>query len=128
MPNIKSWKQWGLYPDFKNIGQPCSDIDFITIGKNYMLLAEIKNEHGTMYEGQKWVYEQFAKNHKTPVYILFVTHDKMIENGDKTFDMCETDVVEQYNNMDNEWVPPSRPVKFKEYLAWLNEFSKNFKF
>lgn len=97
---IHNWKQKQLNIDYSNLnfgrGQP-SDIDLIYYGRdNILLLGEIKNEQGRFTEQQKRLYEHIADNYKGKCLVLYITHNKKVENGDYKVDLAEGIVKEIY--------------------------------
>lgn len=99
---IRNWKQKQLNIDYSRLnfgrGQP-SDIDFMYRGRNHiLLLGEIKNERGTFTDWQRKMYEDIADNYKGHCIILYITHNKRVEDGDTEVDLSEAIVREMYYN------------------------------
>ena len=97
---INNWKQKQLNIDYSRLnfgrGQP-SDIDLIYYGRdNILLLGEIKNEMGTFTENQKRLYEHIADNYKGKCLVLYITHNKRVEDGDYIVDLADGKVREMY--------------------------------
>lgn len=97
---INNWKQKQLNIDYSRLnfgrGQP-SDIDLIYYGRdNILLLGEIKNEMGTFTENQKRLYEHIADNYKGICIVLYITHNKRVEDGDYIVDLADGKVREMY--------------------------------
>ena len=99
---IHNWLQKQLNIDYSQLnfgrGQP-SDIDLIYYGRdNILILGEIKNERGTFTEHQKRLYEHIADNYRGKCLVLYITHNKRIEDGDTKVDLAEGIVREIYYN------------------------------
>lgn len=118
---INNWKHHELYMDFSNInvypGRP-SDIDMFYIGKhNFLIIGEIKNgELCELKEGQRNLLERLINNWKYDGVILYITHDKMVENGDRKVDVSKCKVEEYYYK--GKWRIP------KQYTEVQNAFDK----
>ena len=123
---INNWKQHDLYMDFSsytNTNNHPSDIDMIYIGKdNILILGEIKNGMGEYRPGQKWIYEHLAKHWAYDVLILYITHDKRVEKGDKFVDVSQCFVEEYYYK--GHWGKPISPVKVIDVLKKYNRKEK----
>ena len=107
---IKNWAQHGLHMDFSNMnygkGQP-SDIDMFYIGKdNTLILGEIKNERGTFSDYQRNLLKTIADNYKNNAIIIYINHDKRVENGDKIVDISLCEVKEIYYKDEKKWRMP----------------------
>ena len=107
---IKNWVQHDLYMDFSNMdygrGQP-SDIDMFYIGKNNtLIIGEIKNERGHFSDWQKNLLTTIADNYKYDAIIIYINHDKRVEDGDKFVDISLCEVKEVYYNKSKKWRIP----------------------
>lgn len=107
---IKNWVQHDLYMDFSNMdygrGQP-SDIDMFYIGKdNTLIIGEIKNERGHFSDWQKKLLTTIADNYKYNAIILFIQHNKRVEDGDKSVDITYCEVKEIYYKNEKKWRIP----------------------
>lgn len=122
---IRNWKQHDLYMDFSKmnygIGQP-SDIDMFFIGANKTLvLGEIKNERGTFNNYQRELLMTIADNYKYDAIIIFITHDKRVEDGDKIVDISTCQVKEIYSNKEHKWRNP----KYTTYVGDVIKYYTN---
>ena len=96
-----------------------SDIDMFYIGKdNFLLIGEIKNERGQLYDGQRRLLEKLIDNWQYDGMCLFIVHNKYVQNGDKKVDVPDCFVREYYYQ--KKWHIPSRPLKVKEVLERYN--------
>jgi len=119
---IYSIKRHELLMDFSNIevpyGQP-SDIDMFYVGNTYVMFGEIKNEQGTFTNEQKGLYEMLARKMVfDDVLIMYITHDKRVEDGDERVDISNCNVCEW-------WYKPSwKKEKLKQEKPTWRQFSK----
>lgn len=126
---IYSISRHNLFMDFSNIktdkGRP-SDIDMYYIGNGYQIFGEIKNEKGTFTNEQKHIYEKFARNSRLNTYVLFLTHNKFVELGDKKVDVAECNVREYYYK--GEWHTPRTTTTCQQAFDMIKDKeSKNEK-
>lgn len=107
---IKNWKQHDLYMDFSNMnygrGQP-SDIDMFFIGRNNtLIIGEIKNERGYFGDYQRSLLKTIADNYKYDAIIIYINHDKRVEDGDTVVDVSLCEVKEIYYKNKQKWMIP----------------------
>ena len=94
-----------------------SDLDMVYIGKdNFLIIGEIKNERGSLSHGQRRLLESFITGWKSDGMAIYITHDKYVQNGDKTVDVSECYVQEIYYKQIRVWLQPKRPTKVKEII------------
>ena len=116
---IRNWSQHELYMDFSGMktekhGQP-SDIDLFYLGKNNtLILGEIKNEKGLFTDWQRELYTKIAQGWKYDCLILFITHNKYVQKGDKTVNVAKCFVKEYYYN--GQWRKPILPTRVYEFI------------
>ena len=116
---IRNRQEHALFMDFSSMEtskhhQP-SDIDMFYLGKdNTLILGEIKNERGTFSDGQKRLYERIAKGWNGTCLILFITHNKYVQNGDTEVNVGECFVKEYY--FKGVWREPLRPTRVYEFI------------
>lgn len=124
---IKDWNEHGLVMDFSSIydgNDHPSDIDMFYIGKDdngqdVLILGEIKNEQGTLKEGQKNLLERLAKGFKGKALVLYITHRKDVHKGDRVVNVGNC-FVEQYYfkgySLNPQWFIPQEPTTVKEVI------------
>ena len=94
-----------------------SDIDMFYIGKdNVLIIGEIKNEKGKLMEGQRRLLERLINGWKDDGLILFIVHNKYVQNGDKKVNVPECYVKEYYWKKNKRWMIPREKIKVKEVL------------
>ena len=93
-----------------------SDIDLFWLGKHTAVFGEIKNELGPLKYGQRKLLEKLADGFKPDAMVIFITHDKYVQDGDTKVDVGECFVAEYYYH--GQWVTPTKPLKVKEVIAW----------
>lgn len=122
---IKNYQRQQLQMDFSTgMGNDHpSDIDLFYIAKQngqpVLILGEIKNEHGTFSEGQRKVLQQVADNFRYRAFIIYITHNKRVEEGDVRVDVMNCPVSEIYEN--GKWQIPSCKVTVKRFLDLIKK-------
>lgn len=122
---IKNYQRQQLQMDFSTgMGNDHpSDIDLFYIAKQngqpVLILGEIKNEHGTFSEGQRKVLQQVADNFRHRAFIIYITHNKRVEEGDVRVDVMNCPVSEIYEN--GKWQIPSCKVTVKRFLNLIKK-------
>lgn len=119
---IRNWDYHELYMDFSSMyngrDHP-SDIDMVYVAKDkFLIIGEIKNERGTLSNGQRKLLETFINGWTADGMAIFITHDKYVQNGDKTVDVSECFVKEIFYKSIGKWVTPRRPTKVKEIISY----------
>lgn len=118
---IRNWDEHRLNMDFQNIETPSgkpSDIDLWYIAhNNFLIIGEIKNAKGTFNDGQKALLKRLIDNHKGGGTILYITHDKFVQNGDRTVDVAQCKVSEYY--WQGKWRTPRQPTTVNEAFKKL---------
>lgn len=117
---IKNWQEHSLYMDFSGLkvghNQP-SDIDLFWMGKNHLVIGEIKNECGEFKNGQVQLLTELVKGwRKDKAILLLITHDKYVQNGDKVVDVSKCFVKEYFYK--DRWHKPKKPTTVKEFIDW----------
>ena len=122
---IKNWEYHNLYMDFSSMfegNDHPSDIDMFYLCKDRtLILGEIKSERGTFNDGQRWLITKLLEQHKGDGVGIYVTHDKLVQNGDKVVDVSVCPVSEIFVKSEGEWRPVKKPVTVKELLAYYKE-------
>ena len=117
---IKNWNFHNLYMDYSSMykgNNHPSDIDMFYLGKdNTLILGEIKNEKGKLMNGQRKLLERIINGWNGDGLILFIVHDKYVQNGDKKVDVPECYIREYYWKRNNKWQVPKDNIKVKEVL------------
>lgn len=97
-----------------------SDIDLYYIGNDegmqMLILGEIKNEKGTLGDGQRLLYERLVNNWYGSAMILFIKHDKCVQYGDDIVDVGDCYVDEYYYKKVGKWVKPRNKTSVKEVI------------
>lgn len=117
-------QQLQLFMDFSGLRQPNgavpSDIDMFFFGKNgTLILGEIKNEWGTFARGQKSLYQQLADNYNGDVLILYITHNKRVEDGADSVDVSKCYVKEYYWR--GAWRIPRKLTTVKQAIDFITK-------
>ena len=116
---IRNWQEHELFMDFSGMrrgnAQP-SDIDLFWLGRHCLVLGEIKNERGELKDGQRALLEKLADGWKYDAMVLFITHDRYVQNGDKLVDVAKCYVREYY--FKGRWHKPKSPTTVKQIIEW----------
>ena len=122
---IKNWKYHELYMDFSSMfdgNDHPSDIDMFYLCKdNTLILGEIKSKFGTFNEGQRVLLTKVLRMHKGDSVGLFITHDKLVQNGDKVVDVSQCWVREIYIKKEGRWRKPKKAVTVKQILNYYKK-------
>lgn len=122
---IKNWKYHDLHMDFSSMfegNDHPSDIDMFYLCKDgTMIVGEIKNERGHFTEGQRRLLTKCLNMHKGGGVGLYITHDKLTQNGDEVVDVSTCPVREIYLSTEKKWRLPRRVVTVKEVLTYYKE-------
>lgn len=117
---IENWNFHSLKMDFSSMEteehhQP-SDIDMFYLSKNEktLILGEIKNENGTFTEWQRHLYETIATNWNGTCIVLYITHDKQYQKGDRVVDIGNCYVKSYYYK--GKWRTPKTFLKVHEVI------------
>lgn len=122
---IKDWNAYNLRMDFSNVEVPTgrpSDLDFFWVFPEwldedmggYIILGEIKNESGHFTDEQRHLYEGIIDNNKRGGTALYITHNKMWQDGDKTVDVSSCQVREYYFR--GKWRQPKSYTTVNEMI------------
>ena len=117
---IRDWGKHSLNMDFSGLKvgncQP-SDIDLFWLGKNHLVIGEIKNECGEFKNGQVQLLAELVNGwHKKRAILLLITHDKYVQKGDTTVDVSKCFVQEYFYK--GRWHKPRKPTTVKEFIDW----------
>lgn len=121
---IRNWNEHSLYMDFSEMAtdshpQP-SDIDMFYLGaNNTLILGEIKNERGELKDGQRRLLERLADGWRGNSMVLYITHDKYVQKGDKKVNVAQCFVQKYY--WKKKWRTPLTPTRVYEVI---DQFSK----
>lgn len=117
---MNNWDYHSLRMDFSSMyygDRHPSDIDMVYLGKeNFLIIAEIKNECGSLKDGQRRLLETLVDGWKHNGLCLYVTHDKYVQNGDTLVDVPDCFINRIYYKGTGKWLIPKRPTKVKEIL------------
>lgn len=124
---IKNWKERELLMDFSSMydgSNHPSDIDLFYIGKDaggrdVLIVGEIKNINGTLKNGQRRLLERFVEKYNGTAIILYITHNKKVENGDTVVNIANCRVEEYYYRTADKkgrWVTPKDWLTVKEVI------------
>lgn len=96
-----------------------SDIDMFYLGRNRVLiLGEIKNQDGELKKGQRAMLEKLVEGWRYDGIVLFITHNKYFQKGDRVVNVAECYVNEIYYKQIHKWKYPKRPTKVKEIIEY----------
>lgn len=99
-----------------------SDIDmFYLCDDETLIIGEIKNERDHLGKGQRRLLTRLLEDHKGDAVGLFITHNKLVQNGDKVVDVMRCPVKEIYVKKEHRWRFPKRPITVKEVLNYYKE-------
>ena len=121
---IKNWKQHSLYMNFKkcDVGneQP-SDIDMVYLSKHGdLVIGEIKNETAfirrTLNKAQFKRLKGIADKYINNALIIYISHNKYVENGDEEVDISQCEVKYVYYNRTKKLKVPKYRLNVKQFL------------
>lgn len=122
---IRNWDFHDLHMDFSSMydgGDHPSDIDMFYICKdNTLIIGEIKNIKGTFTDSQKRLLAKVINSHKGDAIGLYITHDRFVQNGDKSVDVSSCKVQEIYIKNEHKWRQPQKIVTVKEIINYYKE-------
>lgn len=122
---IKDWDFHDLRMDFSSMYEGSnhpSDIDMFYIGRDhFLIIGEIKNERGHLKDGQRRILEKLINGWKDDGMVLYITHDKYVQNGDREVDVSECYVKEIYYKKTRRWTEPRKPTKVKEVIKYYEQ-------
>lgn len=111
---IRNWKQKELNMSFEGISPHPSDIDMFVLKGNTLILGEIKNEQGFFKDGQRSLLQKVIDGWKYRAILLYIEHNKYIENGDTTVEIADCYVREYYYK--GKWYEPREYTTVKEIV------------
>ena len=122
---IRNWEYHNLYMDFSSMfpgSDHPSDIDmFYLFADNTLLLAEIKSEYGYFPAGQKRLLKKIIDAHNGDGVGLYITHDKLVQNGDTTVDVSICPVQEIYIKGEAGWRRTKHKTKTIDVLSYYKQ-------
>ena len=128
---IKNWQYHELYMDFSSMfdgNDHPSDIDmFYLCNDGTLILGEIKSVLGKFNDGQRNLLAKLIQMHggeDCDGVGLFITHDKLVQNGDKVVDVSRCWVSEIYIKKEGVWRKPKKPVTVSMILNYYRERAK----
>ncbi len=124
---IVNWAYHGLHLDYSSMyeGAHPSDIDmFYLYDDDTLLIGEIKNCTGKYKRGQRMLHQRLIDGREGDGLILYITHDKFYQNGDRRVDVPECYVRQIYYKNSHRWVNPLRPTKVREVLEYYARRAK----
>ena len=125
---IKNQEYQTLFMDFSSMfpdNDHPSDIDmFYLCNDGTMIFGEIKSKYGTFGEGQKRLLSKAIDMHKGDGVGLYITHDKLVQQGDRVVDVSKCHVKEIYVKGEGEWRKPKKDVTVGEVLNYYKRRSK----
>ena len=96
-----------------------SDIDMFYLGRNHTLVVgEIKNEHGLLNDGQRRLLAELVRGWGYDAIAVFITHNKLYQNGDRKVDVPSCYVKELYTKAEKKWRSPKKLLTVRELLEW----------
>lgn len=96
-----------------------SDIDMFYLCKDdTLIIGEIKSTRGHFGDGQRNLITRILNAHKGDAVGLYITHDNLVQRGDKTVDVSRCPVREIYIKSEKQWRFPTRPVTVREVLDY----------
>ena len=116
---IKHWNYKNLRLDYSSMLGKIhpSDIDIFFIKNDgTIIFGEIKNEsyNQDLWNKQKKLFEKLTDGYNGNAIFLFITHDKYVQNGDKSVDVTDCFIKEYYYK--GQWRKPKKDTKFKDVL------------
>lgn len=121
---INNWKYHDLHMDFSSMyegNRHPSDIDMIYVGRSrFLIIGEIKNECGTLKDGQRRLLENIVNGWKYDGLCMYITHDKYAQYGDTEVDVSECYVKEIYYKKTGKWSIPKRQTQVKEVIKYYS--------
>lgn len=117
---MNNWDFHSLRMDFSSMyegNHHPSDIDMFYLGANdFLILGEIKNESGELKDGQRRMLERLINGWKSDGMVLYITHDKYVQNGDTVVNVAECRVKEVYRKGHECWESPRGVTKVKDII------------
>lgn len=119
---IRNWDYHNLYMDFStqfpDKDHP-SDIDLFYLSRDgSLIIGEIKNETGELRFGQRHILERLAEGWSKDAVVLFITHDKFYQYGDRVVDVANCFVKEIYYKRIHEWRTPREPTTVRQVIEY----------
>lgn len=109
-----------LFMDFSHLTSNTCDIDLVhAFGKHY-IFGEIKNEKGTLSDGQRWFLENLCNSLNCESACLYITHNKTWQDGDTSVDVAEAQVASYYLN--GSWHKPKHYTTVEDAINSLKDW------
>lgn len=125
---IENWKYHSLYMDFSSMFQGNdhpSDIDMFYLCRDgRLVLGEIKNRKGKLKYGQRKILEELAEGWSNDAVVLYITHNKFYQHGDRKVDVGECRVQEIYYKTIHGWRRPRKPTTVKQVIDYYMKEGK----
>jgi len=125
---IHNWEYHSLHLDFSSMydgNDHPSDIDmFYLCRDNTLIIGEIKSNRGHFSAGQKRLIRRLIDLHDGDGVGLYITHDKLVQAGDRVVDVSICPVELLYIKEEGIWRRPTVPIKVKDVLAYYKKRAK----
>ena len=119
---IRNREYHSLHMDFSSMYQGNdhpSDIDMFYLSRDgCLIIGEIKNETGTLKPGQRHILELLAEGWKKDAIVLYITHDKYYQYGDRVVDVAACYVREIYYKAIHAWRRPKQPTTVRQVIDY----------
>ena len=119
---IHNWDYHNLNMDFSSMyegNDHPSDIDMFYLCKDgTLIVGEIKSTKGTFNNGQRHLITRLLELHQGDAVGLYITHDQLVQKGDKRVDVSRCYVREIYTKTEGRWREPTRLVTVGEVLSY----------
>lgn len=125
---IQNWNYHNLHMDFSSMfegGDHPSDIDmFYLCEDGTLIIGEIKSNRGHFSQTQKILIKKILDMHDGDGIGLYITHDKLVQNGDESVDVSVCPIEEIYIKGEKWWRKPKIPLCTKDVLDYYKARSK----
>ena len=122
---IDNWNYHSLHMDFSSSfpdSNHPSDIDmFYLTPDGDLVLGEIKNQRGILRPGQRHILERLAEGWGRDAIVLYITHDKFYQNGDRRVDVGSCLVKQIYYKTKHDWRTPREPTTVRQVIEHYME-------
>lgn len=119
---IDNWEFHSLYMDFSSMYSGTdhpSDIDMFYLCRDgRLVLGEIKNRRGYLKPGQRRILECLAEGWGNDAIVLYITHDKFYQKGDRVVDVGNCPVRQIYYKAIHDWRVPREPTTVKQVIDY----------
>lgn len=122
---INNWNYHSLHMDFSSTFEGSnhpSDIDmFYLTDDGRLVLGEIKNRNGVLKQGQRNILERLAEGWAKDAIVLYITHNRFYQNGDREVDVGKCYVQQIYYKSIHEWRKPRKPTTVRQVMDYYME-------